>query len=90
MTDVEALRSFDHGKRRQKGARFNVSPEHAKVLERKRLVRVLGETAANPQNADGEASSASPAAPASPDPTAKPSGAGDKPAAKKRARAASS
>lgn len=75
MKQVEALSGFEHGKRRYRGDRFQVSEQHATHLERAGLIKVLGDgpTPENPSIAGGEMSSASPADPASPQTIASPS-----------------
>lgn len=77
MKQVQALRSFIHGEPRKRDERFSVTSQTAAELERKGLVRILGDegpTAETHSTADGEKSSASPAAPDLPQTNAKRSG----------------
>lgn len=75
MQTVEALTGFDHGGKRGRGDRFQVSDNVAQQLARARLVRIVE---ARPQKVAGAKSSASPAAQASTQTTAKKSKRGDK------------
>lgn len=41
MTKVKAITSFDHHGRRNRGAEFEVTPQHAQLLEKRGLVKPM-------------------------------------------------
>lgn len=83
--EVEALITMEHNGRIARGARFVASPQQARELVRKNLVRIIDD--APPTPAIGITSSALPVAQASPQTIVTPSGSG---ARKKKVEASSS
>lgn len=79
MKRVIALQSFDHGGMRRRGDVFVVSPQVAEQMHRNGLVRIHSESKspADPSQAAGAKSSASPAAPVSRKRTARKSESGE-------------
>lgn len=79
MKTVIAIQSFDHGGARRRGDVFEVSPQVAARLRRNGLVCIHGESkpSADPPQAAGGNSSASPAAPVSRRRTARKSESGE-------------